>query len=255
VEETFQVLPAILVSGLSFAVTQFVWSNYIEFGLVDIIRRRLPDVAAVFETLEAEVLWRYPRRTEAAASAAYTRRETFMAWLPFLVLFVFVVGWGVMRTQEKLAIDKRRGRTSGSRSRPRQESRPRSPGFEPEPKPKPAVYELKWFSRDGQPASSSPASSRRSCWGTAPVRSGEASCRRAAHGQCRCWRSFPCSASPTSRATAAPMRSSALPSTPHRRPLSFLGRPSRLAWGGAHRQRHGLERLVREACSGSRRTS
>src|SRR5436189_33267 len=36
-KETFQVLPAILVSGLSFAVTQFVWSNYVDVGLVDIV--------------------------------------------------------------------------------------------------------------------------------------------------------------------------------------------------------------------------
>src|SRR5881398_3974069 len=34
--ETFEVLPAILVVGLSFATTQFVWSNYIDSNLVDI---------------------------------------------------------------------------------------------------------------------------------------------------------------------------------------------------------------------------
>src|SRR6185503_6362564 len=34
--ETFEVLPAILVVGVSFAATQFVWSNFIDSNLVDI---------------------------------------------------------------------------------------------------------------------------------------------------------------------------------------------------------------------------
>src|ERR1700690_1878909 len=35
--ETFEVLPAILVIGLSFALTQFFWSNYVDSNLVDIM--------------------------------------------------------------------------------------------------------------------------------------------------------------------------------------------------------------------------
>src|SRR5436309_2412136 len=34
--ETFEVLPAILVVGFTFAITQFVWSNFIDSNLVDI---------------------------------------------------------------------------------------------------------------------------------------------------------------------------------------------------------------------------
>src|SRR6058998_83616 len=36
-KETFEVLPAILVVGLSFALTQFFWSNYVDGNLVDIM--------------------------------------------------------------------------------------------------------------------------------------------------------------------------------------------------------------------------
>src|ERR1051326_2778714 len=35
-KETFEVLPAILVVGVSFAVTQFLWSNFVDSNLVDI---------------------------------------------------------------------------------------------------------------------------------------------------------------------------------------------------------------------------
>src|SRR5213083_2600854 len=34
--ETFEVLPAILVVGISFSATQFLWSNYVDSNLVDI---------------------------------------------------------------------------------------------------------------------------------------------------------------------------------------------------------------------------
>ena len=42
--ETSAVWPALVVSGGSFAVTQFYWSNYQESGLVDIVCR--PGLAA-----------------------------------------------------------------------------------------------------------------------------------------------------------------------------------------------------------------
>src|SRR5258708_38741816 len=35
-EETFEALPAILVTGISFGITQFLWSNYMDSSLVDI---------------------------------------------------------------------------------------------------------------------------------------------------------------------------------------------------------------------------
>jgi len=35
-EETFEVLPAILVVGVSFSVTQYFWSNHVDSNLVDI---------------------------------------------------------------------------------------------------------------------------------------------------------------------------------------------------------------------------
>src|SRR5579862_3249379 len=100
-KETLEVLPAILVSGLSFAVTQFVWSNYVDVGLVDIIAGATSLVATtVFLRLwKPRTLWRYPEEPPIAETTEYSRGEVFKAWLPFLILFVFVVGWGVLRTQ------------------------------------------------------------------------------------------------------------------------------------------------------------
>src|SRR5216684_566711 len=45
---TFEVLPAILVVGVSFALTQFFWSNYVDSNLVDIAGGVVSVVATVF---------------------------------------------------------------------------------------------------------------------------------------------------------------------------------------------------------------
>lgn len=150
-KETFQVLPAILVSGLSFAVTQFVWSNYVDVGLVDIIAgaASLLSTAVFLKLWKPKSLWRYPEEAQAAESATYSRGQVFMAWLPFVILFVFVVGWGVMRTQEKLGIDRQAWANVKIPFAGLDKSVVRVPPVEPEPKAESAVYELKWFSATG----------------------------------------------------------------------------------------------------------
>src|SRR5256884_8840741 len=45
--ETFEVLPAILVVGLSFSVTQYLWSNHVDSNLVDIAGGGLSLLATV----------------------------------------------------------------------------------------------------------------------------------------------------------------------------------------------------------------
>src|SRR6185436_8980282 len=46
-QETFEVLPAILVVGISFALTQFFWSNYVDSSLVDIMGGVVSILAAI----------------------------------------------------------------------------------------------------------------------------------------------------------------------------------------------------------------
>ena len=101
-KETFEVLPAILVSGLSFAVTQFVWANWVDVGLVDIVAgvASLISTAVFLKFWKPPTTWRYPEEKAAAEAEAktYSAGQVCMAWLPFVILFAFVVGWGVMRS-------------------------------------------------------------------------------------------------------------------------------------------------------------
>src|SRR4030081_3165528 len=59
--ETFEVLPAILVVGLSFALTQFFWSNYVDVNLVDIMGGVVAIVAAVVfpRFWKPKKIWRF----------------------------------------------------------------------------------------------------------------------------------------------------------------------------------------------------
>lgn len=152
-KETFEVLPAILVSGLSFAVTQYVWANHVDVGLVDIIAgaASLILTATFLKFWKPPSIWRYPEEkaeTE-VEKRSYTRGQVFVAWLPFVILFAFVVGWGAMRTSERLAIDQQAWANVKLPFAGLDKQVFRGPPVEPHPKPEAAVYELKWFSATG----------------------------------------------------------------------------------------------------------
>ncbi|MCC6509366.1 MAG: L-lactate permease [Pirellulaceae bacterium] len=91
-----EVLPALLVSGGSFAAMQFYWSNYQEAGLVDI-------VSAIFSLLVTVVFLKFwkPRNlmtSEANASAdtaqtTHSLSSVLKAWSPFIVTSLLIFLW------------------------------------------------------------------------------------------------------------------------------------------------------------------
>ena len=161
--ETFEVLPAILVVGISFGGTQYLWSNHVDSNLVDIAGGAVSLVAALIflRFWQPKHIWRFeeergesvrvaasgkrmlrPTGTETGAAYAelvqegaaptpyvvpgtldpiaaetantnepylvrraaqadtgrelhYTRRQVMRAWMPFAILSIFVVLWGL----------------------------------------------------------------------------------------------------------------------------------------------------------------
>ena len=131
--ETFEVLPAILVVGLSFGGMQFFWSNYVDSNLVDIVS----SVTSMLSTLlflrfwKPKRIWRFQEERDKAGldssqeislpgvrqnpiirdqtddqgdirrlqqettPRAYTTAQAAKAWLPFAILSVFVLVWGL----------------------------------------------------------------------------------------------------------------------------------------------------------------
>ena len=110
-KETFEVLPAILVVGISFASMQFFWSNYMDSNLVDITAGLFSLLCTVIFLLfwKPKRIWRFeedggPIAVGAAGQAtsgsagpevhSHSAGRTFQAWMPFLILSVFVFLWG-----------------------------------------------------------------------------------------------------------------------------------------------------------------
>jgi lactate permease len=96
-KQTREVFPAIAVCGVSFATTQFLWGNYVDAYLVDIVGGV---VCLSFTALFLKV-WK-PRsiflfddeKGVAGSRVTYTGRQVLYGWMPFLILGVFVLAWG-----------------------------------------------------------------------------------------------------------------------------------------------------------------
>ena len=69
--ETFEVFPAILVVGISFALTQFFWSNYVDSNLVDIMGGVVSIIAVV-------IFLRSGNRRRSGASIMTTRPSPYL---------------------------------------------------------------------------------------------------------------------------------------------------------------------------------
>jgi len=130
--ETFAVLPAILLVGVSFAVTQFFWSNRIDSNLVDIVSGAVAITATVLflRFWKPKQVWRFdyddsektlpPPADELhddiggewapanfddhVTPRAYSTGEIAKAWMPFAILSLFVLLWGLPSV--KLAMNK-----------------------------------------------------------------------------------------------------------------------------------------------------
>jgi lactate permease len=130
-KETFEVFPAIAVVGVSFALTQFFWSNYVDSNLVDIMGGvvSLVAVLAFLRFWKPKKIWRFDYDDKPAVPVAatgkiaddvggewtarqfdglvqartYTAGQILKAWMPFAILSLFVLLWGLPKI--KLAMN------------------------------------------------------------------------------------------------------------------------------------------------------
>jgi lactate permease len=129
--DTFEVFPAILVVGISFALTQYFWSNHVDSNLVDIMGGVVSIVATVIflRFWKPKNIWRFDydkngvtlppptgeiedqyggkwaadRFDGFVKPHSYTAGQVMKAWMPFAILSIFVLLWGLPKI--KLAIN------------------------------------------------------------------------------------------------------------------------------------------------------
>jgi lactate permease len=180
--DTFEVLPAILVVGLSFAGMQFFWSNYMDSNLVDIVA----GVTAMIATLlflrvwKPKRIWRFaeerePERLAAAAASAnpiivdqmdeewdlrqlqrevtpgkHTAAQIAKAWLPFAILSIFVLLWGLPRIKNAMGQATTPGYKSGGWEVPYLHKAVfRAPPVVPRPIAENAKFDFNWLTATG----------------------------------------------------------------------------------------------------------
>ncbi len=130
-QETFEVLPAILVVGVSFGLTQFFWSNHVDSNLVDIAGGVVSMVATVafLRFWKPKKIFRFDYEKDAkplppptaevtdqfggkwtpeefdglVKVRSYPAAQVLKAWMPFAILSLFVLLWGLPKI--KLAIN------------------------------------------------------------------------------------------------------------------------------------------------------
>lgn len=107
-KKTKEVMPAILVSGISFAIAQFLSSNFLGPELPDIISALVSMIAlAIFlKFWKPKSIYRLKSDQAELAETdikSYTGGQIFKAWSPFLLLTFIISIWGIPAIKQALA--------------------------------------------------------------------------------------------------------------------------------------------------------
>ena len=105
-KKTIEVLPAIIVCGVTFAVSQWGCASYLGPYLPDIIAS-LTTLAALVILLKfwhPKTVWTFDHEPESKGKEQhdYTGGQVFRAWAPYLVLTIMVLIWGIPSLKTEL---------------------------------------------------------------------------------------------------------------------------------------------------------
>ncbi len=164
-----EIWPAVAVAGVTFAIPQYLVSNYHGPWLTDIIAAIVSMVCLILflKIWHPKTIWGHEGHQEGEQRAArgqhgYSRGEIVRAWLPWLVLMVFVFCWGtytgkkIMNTPEKVFASMSTWSTPPSRITNPQipvtglnRLSQRMPPVVVKPTPEAAVFGFNWLSATG----------------------------------------------------------------------------------------------------------
>lgn len=105
-KKTIEVLPAIIVCGVTFAVSQWATASYLGPYLPDITASLASMVAlvALLQVWQPKETYVFDHETHAGSKEQhhYTVAEVFRAWAPYLALTVMVLLWGIPSIKAEL---------------------------------------------------------------------------------------------------------------------------------------------------------
>ncbi|QPR69844.1 L-lactate permease [Lysinibacillus macroides] len=100
-KKAWEVMPAILVSGISFAVTQYLSSNFLGPELPDVLSAlvSLFALAIFMKFWQPKTIYRFATERETTATLStnesYSGATIVKAWSPFIILTIFISFWGI----------------------------------------------------------------------------------------------------------------------------------------------------------------
>lgn len=106
IKRTMEVLPAIIVSGVSFAFFQWLAANYFGPMLPDV----LAGIASIFCLMmllkywKPKSTWRFSEEPQQTIETElkHTGAEVFRAWSPFIIMTIFIIAWGLQPVKAAL---------------------------------------------------------------------------------------------------------------------------------------------------------
>lgn len=105
-KKSLEVMPAILVSGISFAFVQWFTSNYMGPMLPDI----LAGIASILSLLfllkywKPKSIWRFKEEPalQTSVEIKYSSLQILRAWSPFIIMTLFIIAWGFQPVKDIL---------------------------------------------------------------------------------------------------------------------------------------------------------
>lgn len=105
-KKALEVLPAILVSGITFAITQFLSSNFLGPELPDILSSivSLFALAIFMRFWQPKKIYRFEddEKVSTDEKNSYSGGQILTAWSPFIVLTLFISAWGIPTIKKAL---------------------------------------------------------------------------------------------------------------------------------------------------------
>ncbi|HTE12179.1 MAG TPA: lactate permease LctP family transporter [Chitinophagaceae bacterium] len=99
-----EVMPAILVSGVSFAFLQWITSNYLGPALPDVIAGigSIISLIVFLKFWKVKNVWRFPNEPAPTFDTTinYTTGQIIRAWSPFILLTIVIIAWGLQPIKE-----------------------------------------------------------------------------------------------------------------------------------------------------------
>jgi lactate permease len=104
-KKSLEVLPAILVSGISFAVVQWYTSNYLSPMLPDVVAGLVSIVCltVLLKFWKPRSIWRFndePQQT--LDTNRHSTGEIIRAWSPFIIMTIMIIAWGLQPVKDAL---------------------------------------------------------------------------------------------------------------------------------------------------------